>query len=111
MKIVVLNGIRVSSTKDLHRILQQKMAFPDYYGKNLDALYDQLSTERRPTLILFFGARKWKEQMGLDGEAVIRVFEDASAINPILRLLSVERSPFKGKLLANKGYAGKLIHR
>lgn len=29
--------------KDLHRYLSKELGFPDYYGSNLDALYDCLT--------------------------------------------------------------------
>ncbi len=43
MKKVFINGIEISSQDSLHEILKVELELPDYYGKNLDALYDCLT--------------------------------------------------------------------
>ncbi|MBO4390643.1 MAG: barstar family protein [Lachnospiraceae bacterium] len=43
-KIIDLRGIKEKA--ELHELLKKKMRFPDYYGRNMDALYD-LMTEPR----------------------------------------------------------------
>ena len=40
---VKLNFNKCKSIEDLHNILMKKFKFPEYYGKNLDALYDCLT--------------------------------------------------------------------
>ena len=40
---IVLNFNNCDSISDLHEILMKEFNFPDYYGKNLDALYDCLT--------------------------------------------------------------------
>ena len=34
----------IHTKEDLHRIFAQTLAFPDWYGNNLDALYDCLTS-------------------------------------------------------------------
>lgn len=41
MKIIELDGECIK--KYSHEYLKEKLRFPDYYGKNLDALYDCLT--------------------------------------------------------------------
>ena len=67
--------------------LARALAFPDYYGKNLDALHDMLASWDLPvTLVLRLPAAP-------QGEAAAylprleRVFCDAAEENPRLRVL------------------------
>lgn len=43
MKIIVIDGSNVENPDCLHEILARELAFPDWYGANLDALYDCLT--------------------------------------------------------------------
>lgn len=47
MKIVLLNGAEIT-----HEILAEKLGFPPYYGKNLDALHDCLTDIAEDTAII-----------------------------------------------------------
>ena len=38
-----LDAQRMSNKEDAHMYLKYRMNFPEYYGENLDALYDVLS--------------------------------------------------------------------
>ena len=42
---VLLNGKQIKTKEELHTALAKGLNFPKYYGKNLDALYDVLSTD------------------------------------------------------------------
>ena len=44
---VVIDGLYITGKEKLHEYLQEILEFPEYYGKNLDALYDLLSTDDR----------------------------------------------------------------
>ena len=46
MKLLLLDMNEMESEEAVHNYLMEKLAFPDYYGKNLDALSDMLRTER-----------------------------------------------------------------
>ncbi|MCM1125915.1 MAG: barstar family protein [Lachnospiraceae bacterium] len=39
---VVLDARRMETKESAHAYLQEKLSFPEYYGKNLDALYECL---------------------------------------------------------------------
>ena len=41
---VILDGELMTDRPTVHDLLSEKLAFPEYYGRNLDALYDLLST-------------------------------------------------------------------
>ena len=40
---IVLDALCMDEKETAHRYLKEKMQFPDYYGGNLDALYDCLT--------------------------------------------------------------------
>lgn len=49
---VILEGSRFKSTKDIHNYLAKALCFPSYYGSNLDALYDCLTSMKQDVLII-----------------------------------------------------------
>lgn len=46
MKKIVVDGKDFENKEGLHDALKDKLDFPDYYGKNLDALWDCLRVDR-----------------------------------------------------------------
>ena len=48
MKTAYINGREIADKQELHRVLAEQLEFPPYYGGNLDALYDLLSTAGEP---------------------------------------------------------------
>lgn len=51
MKRIILDGNLMTCAIKAHEYIAQAMDFPDYYGKNLDALWDILSTYEEATII------------------------------------------------------------
>lgn len=43
MKQTVIDGSTIFTSPDLHDAISQVLSFPDWYGRNLDALYDCLT--------------------------------------------------------------------
>ena len=42
----------MSEQQEIHEYLAKQFNFPDYYGKNLDALFDCLTSITTPTAVL-----------------------------------------------------------
>ena len=82
---IILNLKDKRAPEEVHAYLQRALAFPDYYGKNLDALYDLLSCWDHPAVFVL----RLPEggDMADYGRRLRRVFEDAAREN---RRLSVQ---------------------
>jgi len=39
----IIDCSKIQTKEDLHRIFRETLSFPDWYGSNLDALYDCLT--------------------------------------------------------------------
>lgn len=58
MKKIILDFNTTRTREDVHKYLAMKFDFPDYYGENLDALYDCLTDIGEPTCAGFFMPRE-----------------------------------------------------
>lgn len=54
MKKIILDIRQYTEPEEIHDYIAKKMDFPEYYGKNLDALYDMLTDIRDETSIGLF---------------------------------------------------------
>jgi ribonuclease inhibitor len=70
----------------LHRYLKEHMGFPFYYGGNLDALYDELSSLTEPTHVTLLYSTSPKGKMAEYTPRTLRVFGDAASGNYNLKL-------------------------
>lgn len=85
MKKVILNCGKLLQREQAHMYLAEMLDFPDYYGKNLDALYDCL-TEMGECVIVLEGEDILRESEGY-GAKVLNVLKEAAHTNPGLKLL------------------------
>lgn len=76
MKRIILNGKRMISREVAHAYLKRKFRFPDHYGRNLDALFDLLSTTAKDTEIVLVNASEITRHLGQYGQSLLRVFDD-----------------------------------
>lgn len=71
-----------------HGYLAETLEFPEYYGNNLDALFDCL-TEKSECTILFKGAAELYQAGGY-GARILEVMRDAAMANPRLQMALAE---------------------
>lgn len=86
MKSVVLNGNRMTSREAAHAYIGRRLGFPEYYGGNLDALWDMLSTVSYPLHISIINTERLHEQLGEYAESLLSVFMEAGEENENLSL-------------------------
>ncbi len=91
MRVAVINGTMDASMEEIHDCLKRSLQFPSYYGNNLDALYDLLSTEDRTTLLLLFDSKELVKGLGSKGEKLVGTFQDAALANQHIRFIRIER--------------------
>ena len=85
MRVVELTGAVAADRDKLHSVLQEKLQLPEWYGRNLDALYDVLTSVEEETELVLIG---WPDE-GYAAK-VRRVILDAVWENEHLKLKSID---------------------
>ncbi|WP_164462065.1 barstar family protein [Bacillus sp. FJAT-42376] len=52
MTELVVNGKNLQTVKEIHQFFKTGLSFPDFYGENLDALYDCLLDYAMPPMVI-----------------------------------------------------------
>lgn len=84
---LVLDGAEIKTREDVHRCFVEALHFPEWYGANLDALYDCLTDSQEDVRILLLHREILEERLGSYAEKLQRVLVDASAENSHLKIL------------------------
>ena len=77
MNEIILDGRLM--VENPHEYIKEQLEFPDYYGNNLDALYDCLGEVYNKTIIIMHSSEV--------DEKIIATFSDAAEENPYLTLI------------------------
>ena len=81
MKTIILDGNEIISMSDIHNIFAEELDFPEYYGKNLDALYDCLSDVTEEVEITIENSAELTENLGISYERLCCLLNDVSEEN------------------------------
>lgn len=78
MNKIILDGEDFKTKEELHRILKSNLDLPEYYGNNLDALWDCLTGWIEiPVTLEWINFKKSKDNLGGYVQKLLEVFKDA----------------------------------
>ena len=79
MNIFLLDGKDMTSSETAYRIIEETLGFPEWFGHNLDALYDCLSDlDAEETAIVFVNTDTLTENIGQYANKMLSCFRDVS---------------------------------
>ncbi len=81
MKEIKLDGAKMLDKETTHAYLKEKLSLPEYYGANLDALWDCLSTDFSQKKITILNSEIIYSNLGTYGKSIIELFEDLAEEN------------------------------
>ena len=81
MKEIIIDGNYMTTKVKTHAYLKRKLDLNDYYGKNLDALWDLLSVYSEPISIKFINEDRAIDLLGDYARALLELFKDAEDEN------------------------------
>ena len=82
MKEITINCAKIASMAELHDILARELRFPDWYGRNLDALHDLLTAICEKTQITFLHV----SALPFPTAGLLRVLRDSGSENEKLEI-------------------------
>ena len=82
MREIVINCANIGTRDALHDILARELCFPEWYGRNLDALHDCLTSIHQDTRITFLHVSALPFPSG----GLLRVLRDSENENPRLEI-------------------------
>lgn len=84
MNQLVIDGNFIESKAQLHELIAHELQFPDWYGKNLDALFDCLTDLSEETAIEIKNADLLRETLGGYADRLLQAVSEASEINRMI---------------------------
>jgi ribonuclease inhibitor len=84
---VELDCSLMTGRAETHDYLKEKFFFPEYYGKNLDALYDLLTSAGEAMTIVLSNGKFIEENLGGYGSALLATIREAAEDNPNIELI------------------------
>ena len=87
MRIVTLDCAAITSRKEFHRVLAEALTFPDWYGNNLDALFDCLTDLEAATALTLVNWQALPVNLEQYGQKALQVMQDAAEENEDFRLI------------------------
>ncbi|ELY2623102.1 barstar family protein [Cronobacter malonaticus] len=76
MTKIILDGKKIENESEFHSVMSDLLNFGPYYGRNLDALWDRLSTDvERPVKIIWLNSDLSRNNLGYSFGQIIKIFE------------------------------------
>ena len=86
----LIDGALIETREQLHETLARQLAFPEHYGRNLDALFDCLSDIHEDSELCLVHAEELFAHLGVYADVLRAVLRDACEENQHLRFVSEE---------------------
>ena len=87
---VFIDGKKINSKQQLHTYFADEMNFPEWYGKNLDALYDCVTDITEETEIEIINRPALHEHLGKYAKAFEKMLRDAQEENENIKIITDE---------------------
>jgi len=84
---ILVNGRKIQDKSELHDYLIKQFNLPLYYGRNLDALWDVLSTNKNLKKITVIHTSYLDKILGDYSKSLLNLFKELSAINDVELLI------------------------
>lgn len=84
---VVLDGREIEAMGEVHDRFAQTLDFPEYYGRNLDALFDCLTDVREDVTVRLRCRKVLEKRLGRRGRALTVLLRRAAEENSYITLL------------------------
>lgn len=78
MNVYLLDGKDMTSREVAYHVIQEQMKLPEFFGHNLDALYDCLSELPKETAIVIVNETRLRFNLEEYGEKILKCFRDAA---------------------------------
>ncbi len=83
---ITLDGRQMTNRETAHDHIKAQLSLPEYYGRNLDALYDLLTEWQEQTTIRLLDRGGLAQNLGVYAEALMQTLRDAARVNPRLKI-------------------------
>ena len=80
MRKIYLNGKAMRDREQMHAYLRKRLKLPEYYGNNLDALYDCLTEWREETELIVRNSAALRKNTGKYGTRFLSVLAAATGL-------------------------------
>lgn len=90
MAEIRLDGREIAAIEEVHNRFAQALSLPEWYGRNLDALFDCLTELGEDVTVRLFRRETLEDRLGRRGRALVRLLRRAAAENPHITLLEEE---------------------
>lgn len=81
---------KMTDRQAAHTYLKEVLALPDYYGENLDALYDLLTEREEETVLVLGHWRQLSVLLGDYGISLLETLREASEAHPLVEIVLKE---------------------
>ena len=84
---LIIDGSVLSEEAAVHDLFARTLGLPEWYGRNLDALYDVLTERGEPLALLVRNRTALEAGLGPRAGELLRTLAEAAAENPALELV------------------------